>query len=408
MKKNVTLYYGIIMAVYSLGFVVMSAFSSVYLLSVGLSSGEIGILLAVGGVISAVLQPVVGILMDRHPFVSGKTVLAVCSILIAVFGIMLMLTPGRSAGLTSILYGVPIMLLYLAQPFLNALGMEALNLGYNLNFGVGKAMGSMGYAAASYVFGIVSVKAGPQIIPSVFALVYFLLTVIVLAYPVKKKIDASSPVKRVVLGNPYTFLTRYKRLAGVLLGLVCIYYSHTLINTFALQIVTPKGGSSADMGSAAAIAAVCELVTMLIFSVYMKKVRLVNLLRISGIFFTLKTFFSLTVANIPGFFLIQGFQMFGWGLLAIGIVYYVNEYTAEDDKAQGQAYAGIAMTFGNVIATFSGGRIIDAFGVDMMLIVGTVISTLGTVILWVFLEDRHHSEVKGYIKREEIIYGRTL
>ena len=407
MKKNVTLYYGIIMAVYSLGFVVMSAFSSVYLLSVGLSSGEIGILLAVGGVISAVLQPVVGILMDRHPFVSGKTVLAVCSLLIGLFGILLVVTPERSTGLTSFLYGVPIMLLYLAQPFLNALGMEALNLGYELNFGVGKAMGSMGYAAASYVFGIVSVKAGPRIIPSVFAFVYFLLTVIVLAYPVKKT-DTSSPTKKFVLGNPYTFLTRYKRLAGVLLGLVCIYYSHTLINTFALQIVTPKGGSSADMGSAAAIAAVCELVTMLLFSVYMKKVRLVNLLRISGIFFTLKTFFSLTVANIPGFFLIQGFQMFGWGLLAIGIVYYVNEYTAEDDKAQGQAYAGIAMTFGNVIATFSGGRIIDAFGVDMMLIVGTVISALGTLILWVFLEDRHHSEVKGYIKREEIIYGRTL
>ena len=83
-------------------------------------------------------------------------------------------------------------------------------------------------------------------------------------------------------------------------------------------------------------------------------------------------------------------------------------YTAEDDKAQGQAYAGIAMTFGNVLATFSGGRIIDAFGVDTMLIVGTVISALGTVILWVFLEDSRHSEVKDYIQREEIIYERTL
>ena len=408
MKKNVTLYYGIIMAVYSLGFVVMSAFSSVYLLSVGLSSGEIGILLAAGGVISAVLQPVAGILMDRHPYVSGKTVLAACSILIAVFGIILMLTPGRSTGLTSVLYGVPIMLLYLAQPFLNALGMEAVNLGYGLNFGAGKAMGSMGYAAASYLFGIVSVKAGPQIVPSVFAFVYMLLTLIVVFYPVKKSTGMSSSGGRVVLGNPYTFLARYKRLAGVLTGLICIYYSHTLINTFALQIVIPKGGSSADMGSAAAIAAVCELITMLLFSVYMKKVRLINLLRVSGVFFTLKTFFSLTVRSIPGFFMIQGFQMFGWGLLAIGIVYYVNEYTAEDDKAQGQAYAGIAMTFGNVLATFSGGRIIDAFGVDTMLIVGTVISALGTVILWVFLEDRHHSEVKDYIQREEIIYERTL
>lgn len=42
-KKNVTLYYGLIMAVYSVGFVTMSAFSSVYLLDAGLSNAGVGI-----------------------------------------------------------------------------------------------------------------------------------------------------------------------------------------------------------------------------------------------------------------------------------------------------------------------------------------------------------------------------
>lgn len=47
------------------------------------------------------------------------------------------------------------------------------------------------------------------------------------------------------------------------------------------------------MGTAAAIAAVCELTTTLLFSFYMKKFKLSTLIKISSIFFILKTLFSL-------------------------------------------------------------------------------------------------------------------
>ncbi|MCR5178033.1 MAG: MFS transporter [Lachnospiraceae bacterium] len=388
--RNITLHYGMIMAVYSVGFVIMSAFSSVFLLNAGLSSSWIGVLLALGGIISALLQPVAGALIDHHPTVSAKTIILLCSTGIFIFGILLILTPGRSLWLTGILYGVPITLLYLAQPILNTLGMEALNLGYNLNFGVCKALGSFGYAAGSYVFGIISVMLGATIIPLSFTCVYFILCLIVFFYPVRKTDNRRAKSGRQSFGNPYLFLARYKRFAVVLVGLTFIYFSHTLINTYSLQILLPKGGTSADMGTAAAIAAVCELITMLLFFFYMKKIRLSLLLKISGVFFTLKILFSLIVRTVAGFFVIQGFQMFGWGILAIGIVYYVNDLTEKGDKAQGQAYAGVAMTAGNILASFLGGYLIDSFGVDKMLMTGTVISAAGTLILWIFTDDRSH------------------
>lgn len=68
---------------------------------------------------------------------------------------------------------------------------------------------------------------------------------------------------RTKIGNPDLFLAKYKKYAIMLIGLTLIYFSHTVINTFSLQIITPKGGTSADMGTAAAIAAVCELTTKL-------------------------------------------------------------------------------------------------------------------------------------------------
>ncbi|MCR5116847.1 MAG: MFS transporter [Lachnospiraceae bacterium] len=388
MKKNVTCYYGLITAVYSIGFVILSSFSSVYLLKVGLSSGGIGMLLALGGIVSALLQPLAGSMIDRFPKVSSKTVMLVCSIAIVIFGGILMLTPGRGIGATAVLYGIPIMLLYLAQPFINSLGMEAINYGYKLNFGVGRAVGSFGYAAGSYIFGIISVRLGATIIPFAFTLVYFLLCLIIFFYPVQKETAVETGIEKKKYQNPYLFLLKYKRFAAVLLGLVCIFFSHMLINTFSLQIILPKGGTSADMGTAAAIAAVCELITMLLFSFYMKKAGLNNLIKISGVFFTLKTLFSLLVKSVMGYFLIQGFQMFGFGLLSIGIVYYVNDLTSDDDKATGQAYAGIATTAGNVLATFLGGHLIDAFSVNTMLIVGSVVAAIGTLIMIVFVGEK--------------------
>lgn len=147
-----------------------------------------------------------------------------------------------------------------------------------------------------------------------------------------------------------------------------------------------------DMGTAAAIAAGCELVTTMVFAFYMRKVKLHILLKISCLFFTAKIFLSYLVKGVMAFFLIQGLQMFGWGILWIGIVYYVNDLVGDRDKAQGQAYAGMSFTIASVLGNLLGGRMIDAFGVDVMLLSGTAVSLVGTVVIWVFLKEIRKDE----------------
>ena len=61
------------------------------------------------------------------------------------------------------------------------------------------------------------------------------------------------------------------------------------------------------------------------------------MLRISCLFFALKIALSAVVSTVPMFFAIQIVQMFGWGIMSSGIVYYVNEIVGDHDKAQGQA-----------------------------------------------------------------------
>ena len=385
-KKNMTIFYGLIMATYSMGFVAMSAFSSVYLLDAGMSNGAIGIMLALASLIAVMLEPVAGIIIDRNSKIATREIVLILGILIALIGVVIAIFPMMNLVIKTLVYGGGIVFLMLAQPLYNSLAMETMSMGYQFNFGIGRGMGSLGYAFASLVFGRISVIFGPKSVPQAFAFCFFILSILIYIYPVKgslivKKIQADKA--HVSVAEAFMFLAKYKKLAGVIIGLVFIYFSHCLINTFALQIVVPKGGTSADMGTASFIAACCEIVTTVLFVQIMKRVDLKLLIKISGIFFALKAFFSLIAPSVTAFFWVQGFQFFGWGILAIGIVYYVNEITSDEDKAQGQAYAGMAMTIGSVLATFIGGNIIDFMGVSVMLIVGTISAIVGTVILWI-------------------------
>lgn len=400
-KKNVTIYYGLIMATYSVGYVTLSAFSSLYLLDLGLSNGAVGILLAVASMVSVLLQPSVGALIDRNPKVASKHVLLVMAIMIAVLGGLLILLPGGNILLATLLYGISVMLLMLGQPFLNSLGMEAINYDYPINFGVGRSMGSMGYALGSAVFGRISVMFGPKSVPIAFSMAFCLLCLLVYIYPVKKELseetDAleASPAensgnevsKAAAKESSFLFLAKYKRFSLMLFGLILIYFSHVLINTFSLQVVVSKNGTSSDMGTAASIAAICELVTMLLFPVYLKYFKLHKMLRVSGLFFALKIFLSFLVPNVFTFYLIQATQMFGWGIMSMGIVYYVNNLVGEHDRAKGQAFAGMSYTISSVIASFLGGNMIDVLGVNMMLLIGTGLALIGTAIVWFTVQE---------------------
>lgn len=398
-KKNLTILFGLVMAIYSVGFVTLSAFSSVFLLDVGLSSGQIGVLLAIGSILAVVLQPLAGSLIDKNPRITSREVLLALSGVVVWLGLLIILIPKQSLALSAILYCGAILGLMLAQPFLNSFGMEAVNeaakMGYKFNFGVGRSMGSLGYAAGSFLFGKISVAIGPRSIPFAFSLAFFVLSFLLITYPklsVTKEAEPSQ--KKVEFENPLLFFGRYKRFSVMLIGLVFIYFSHSLINTFALQVVVPKGGDSGSMGTASAIAAGCELITTLLFIYYMRKVKLHILLKISGVFFVLKIFFSLVVTNVTQFYLIQALQMFGWGLIAIGIVYYVDLIVSEGDRAKGQAFAGMSFTVASVIANFLGGFLIDTLGVDMMLVVGTISALLGTVILWITCKEVDTSKLQ--------------
>ncbi|MCF0124021.1 MAG: MFS transporter, partial [Ruminiclostridium sp.] len=182
-----------------------------------------------------------------------------------------------------------------------------------------------------------------------------------------------------------SFLRCYRRMPLFLLGIVCLLVSHNVLNTYAFQIVQPLGGDSGQMGTMLLIQSLVELPVMFLFAWMVSKVSSRFWLRISGIGFFLHALGALLAPNMLTMDIIQIFEMNGYALFTLASIYFVNEMVTEDQRIQGQAWVAMAMTLGNVLASFAGGLLLDWAGVFVLLLFATTAGGAGMAIFWVLL-----------------------
>ena len=75
MKKHLSVRYGTIQGCYWMGYAALMGYASVYLLEKGFTNTQIGLLTAVGCIVSAVLQPALASYADRPESPSVRTML---------------------------------------------------------------------------------------------------------------------------------------------------------------------------------------------------------------------------------------------------------------------------------------------------------------------------------------------
>lgn len=380
-KPNLTLAYAYIQAFFWMSFAAVMGFTSIYLLDAGFTNTQIGLLIAVAGTISAFLQPMIASWADRPLSPSlQKIVLALTGVLLS-SSVVLFLLYRRSIIFTGLFFGVCITVLQLLTPLVNALGMESINQGKKLNFGVSRGMGSVAYALASYGLGAIVAKMGEITIPAGMVLIYAFFLLVVLRFPFTKIKKDSTHASKSKNENPLVFFKQYKRFGIVLIGWSLLYISHVLLNSFTFQIIESKGGGSSEMGVSMALAALIELPTLFLFGYMVKKVRCDIWVRVAGIFFMLKSLGSLLVSSILPFYFVQLLQLGGWALITVASVYYVNSIMKEEDAIKGQAYFTMTYTFGSVLGALLGGFLIDKAGVNAMLTFSTGAAFIGMLIV---------------------------
>ncbi len=386
-NRSLTASYPLVQSFYWINFASAIAFSSVYLLDCGLTSTQIGTIMAASGITAAVVQPIVAAYADRPTAPSLKTIVAVTCFAALLMGIAVCAAHRRSPFLTGLLFGGCVAILQFLLPFINSLGTEMLNQGYSLNWGLSRGIGSIVYAAASCLLGILVPQAGVIVIPVCIALGYGVLTFCVWRYPFQKRALAGAEERKAEPSSPAVFFKEYPRFLIVLAGTAMLYVSHVLINTFLYQIIQTKGGGSTEVGLITSMCGLIEIPPMLFFARMLKKAGCGFWFKICGTAIALKSIGTLLVSSMGALYAVQLFQMLGWGLISIVPVYYVNRVIRTEDAIKGQAYMAMTYTIGSVLASLAGGTLIDLAGVNAMLFAAAGTGLAGAIMVCIFAEQ---------------------
>lgn len=389
MKRQIpTIKYSGLQGSFWMSFCIVFNYAAMYLLSKGFSNSQIGLIVALAGLISAGLQPVIAGFAENGGKISLRALIMAISIfMIACAGILLI--PGLYFLCHALFYGILITFLQVLTPLVNAIGMEWINRGIPINFGLARGIGSVSYAAVSFLVGKIVADHSTNIIPVFIILIYFLVLIASCIFVLRQEPEGDVSAKPVQAEFPdeqnrvmqASFFASYKKFFVLLVGASLVFVSHNMLNNFLFQIMQYHGGGSAEMGAASGIAAFLELPTMIGFSWLVSRISSGNLLKISGVFFTLKALLMLVAGNIGGIFIAQAAQMFGFALFTPASVYYTNSLIRPSDRVKGQAYMTATNTIGSVFGSALGGILLDAAGVPMMIFVAFAAGVAGTFIL---------------------------
>lgn len=378
--------YTLIQASYWPCYCVIITFASVYLLHQGFRNTEIGIVISVAGVLSALLQPFVSRRADHLRRLALRQFTAL--LILGQVGLCLLLKclPGRVPQI--LLYSGLLVLIQLILPLCSALGMDCLNRGIPLNFGAARGAGSIGFAVFSSLCGTLVLWFGEGVLPLVMLAVTLVLLLAVLTFRFRTPEGGEVSSEGESSAGETTggaFLLKYRGMVWILLGVVCLFLSHNILNTYAFQIVQPLGGTSREMGNMLFIQSVVELPVLFGFGLLLKRADSRFWVRICGAGFFLHALGELAAPNIPVIYAVQIFEMPGYALFTLASIYWINEIVAPEDRVQGQAYFAMAMTIGAVLAGFLGGFLLDRAGVVSLLAFSTAAGGAGMVLLLALL-----------------------
>ena len=384
-RKFWTLRYIIINATYFAVYSGIHAYASVFLLEKGFSNTVIGITLALANILSVIFQPFIAGLIDKQGKLTNRNV-SMASTALLLIGSVLLLLIKSGIAVIFIIFALIYMVQMVYQPIITAMYFEYEAAGCHIYYGLARGLGSAGFAVTSFFTGRAIGKFGVTIL-MILDIIFLTIALIVLYFFKKPKVETPKAEKNEVAhNNLFSFIKTYPGFMLFVLAAVCFFFAHNAINDYRIQIITPLGGTEAQMGTAVFIAALLELPTMALIDKIMKKISVKNLLLISATAFLIKTLLMLLAPNMVVVYISQAMQMFAYAVFIPAGAYFVNQTMARLDQVKGQAYINCSITLGGVFSSLVCGRLLDIKGPHFMLIVSLAVTAIGLVIAFFALK----------------------
>ncbi len=378
--KNLNLKYALINCFYFFLVCGTAGFANNYLQYKGLDTSVIGILLTLVNIIALIGQTTMAPIVDKSKkWNEKKYILFTLAIAIVCYALM-MFIPGESAFMM-VLAVVGFACASIGIPYLNSIAFIYEKVGFKINYGLGRGVGSAAYAIAALIIGQLINFKDASILP-IWLLIMAVLDVIVIAtLQVPEDEVETKEVKEESKVSYTAFFKKYSNIMLVVLALILLFFTHMLINNYMINIVEAIGGDAGSQGTATFIQALVELPPMFAFVYLLKKFRIDTLMIVAAISWAIKDILILVAPNMTVYYFAMILQMFSYAIVVPASVYFADQYIDSGDRNQGQTIMGAAGTIGGLLASFIGGILLSVLSVRATLYVGMAVAVLGAILM---------------------------
>jgi hypothetical protein len=387
--KQLNIEYFSLQSLFWMTYCMVVGFSVTYLLSCGYSNSEAGYILASANICALVLQPFFADLADRSKKINAMTIFLVSIVIIFVCSIGLFFISVRSVILT-LIYVAMITLANAVIAFLTSVQFLMDTSKSKINFGLCRAGGSLCFAILSAAMGILIERIGMKSIPTALFIITFLI-IILCMYITRHRIhttyESTNDLTHKESSSLLVFFKENPKFMVLSIAMLFIYYAHAFITNFTISIVRNVGGDHREMGYLIAFMALMELPGMIGFKEISQRFKVSSLLLFSIIMFSVKAIIVWLSPSLMTLTFGFALQVVSFALYIPASVQYANIMIDEKDTVKAQMMFNLMQTGGAVFSSIIGGWLIDFSGISHALLVGAILSCIGTIIAFTGIQN---------------------
>lgn len=385
MKKDnrvVNFAYALAQGSYWMGLYVVISSAAVFLQGRGYTNSQLGLVISVGSTAAFFLSPMLGGIVDRSKRLGTAGMLGILLTLQLLFILSFCIFPGRSI-IVSVCYSLYIAVNTCLVPLITQLCFDLNGLGYDIDFGISRGIGSLSFAIAASILGRMVERSSSELLIGA-GLLFTVLQMLVLLLLGSKSGRSSARTDEhkssEQSSSMLTFIGKNRRFCILMLGVALLFFTHHLIDNFLINIVRNVGGNTKDMGNLCAYMALAELPVMFLYARISRRFGCPRCVRVGAAFFALKALSIALSTSLAGLFAAHTLQALSYALLTPALVDYVDRYVPHKDSARGQAVCYAMTTLGGIFSSLLGGMMFDSLSVRSTLLVGALVSAAGMVV----------------------------
>lgn len=387
--KQLNIEYFSLQSLFWMTYCMVVGFSVTYLLSCGYSNSEAGYILASANICALVLQPFFADLADRSKKINAMTIFLISISIIFVCSIGLFFISVRSVILT-LIYVLMITLANAVIAFLTSVQFLMDPSKTKINFGLCRAGGSLFFAILSAAMGILIERIGMKSIPTALFIITFLI-IILCIYITRHRIhttyESTDDLTDRKSSTLLVFFKENPKFMILSIAMLFIYYAHAFITNFTISIVRNVGGDHREMGYLIAFMALMELPGMIGFKEISRRFKVSSLLLFSMFMFSVKAIIIWLSPSLMTLTFGFALQVVSFALYIPASVQYANIVIDEKDTVKAQMMFNLMQAGGAVFSSIIGGWLIDFSGISHALLVGAILSCIGTMIAFTAIQN---------------------